>query len=102
MFGIFSGFGLGHAVAGSSQWPIWLVVDVALAAVWGGGAALGAPDRFHAALALTTVMERLFESIHAHDAATGRFGAARNEARELAAAIPVRDPATGPCALARL
>lgn len=96
VLGIVPGFGLGHVAARSSRWPAWLAVDLALAAVWGGGAALGAPDRFHAVLAGTTILERLFEGIDAYDAATGRFGAAQGEGSALAAARPVSDPAAGP------
>jgi hypothetical protein len=100
--GVFPGFGLGHVVARSSYWSTWLAVDLALAAVWLGGVPLDAGYRFNAALGLTTVVERLFEGIHAYHASSGRFGlSAPPGGAALAAAIPVHDPATGPYALAR-
>jgi hypothetical protein len=67
ILGIIPGFGIGHVLAGSDRWPIWLVADVVIAIVfwgpWGdGGFGLG----------LLVLVERIFEGLDAYGEARGR------------------------------
>ncbi len=75
ILGIIPGFGIGHVVAGSPTWILWLVIDVALLVLvgwgfwwgpiwWGGGlGGLGAA---------IFVVERILEGYFAYRAAGGR------------------------------
>jgi hypothetical protein len=70
VLGIIPGFGIGHVVAGSARWPIWLVADIVIAVVFWAGDAPGG-------LALLVLVERIFEGLDAYGEARGRsvFGA---------------------------
>jgi hypothetical protein len=73
VLGVIPGFGLGHVVAGSHDWPIWLVVDVVLFVVVGFGFWWG--PWWHGAEAvgvLLFLVERGFEGYFAYRAAGGR------------------------------
>ncbi len=75
ILGVIPGFGIGHVVAGSPAWILWLVVDVIIFVFvgwgfwwgpywWGGGlAGLGAA---------IFIVERLLEGYFAYRAAGGR------------------------------
>ena len=73
ILGIIPGFGIGHLVANSPRWTTWLVVDVALVAVWVIGSALDAGDPLGTLFFVAVVVERVFEGIDAFRAAGGRF-----------------------------
>ncbi len=90
VLGIIPGFGLGHVIAGSPDWPIWLAVDVVLFVFvgfvfwWGPG-----PDGLGVLLFL---VERFFEGYFAYRAAGGRPIASLDaipEGGALASAAPV-------------
>ena len=97
ILGIIPGFGIGHAVAGSPAWILWLVVDIILLVVlgfgfwwgpywWGGGlGGLGAA---------IFVVERVLEGYFAYRAAGGRaIAALLPEAPGLAMAPALRGTA---------
>lgn len=95
VLGIIPGFGLGHLVANSPRWTTWLVVDIALLAVWVIVASVDTPAALDAVVAVGSVVERIFEGIDAYRAAGGRgLGAAESPGQptRLAYALPVRDP----------
>ncbi len=73
VLGIIPGFGLGHVVAGSPNWPIWLIVDVVLFVFVGFGFWWG--PWWHGAEGvgvLIFLVERIFEGYFAYRAAGGR------------------------------
>jgi hypothetical protein len=72
VLGIIPGFGIGHLLAGSDRWVIWLVVDIAIAVVFWGPFWYW-PDRpgYFPALSLLVLVERIFEGILAYQAAGG-------------------------------
>jgi hypothetical protein len=70
ILGIIPGFGIGHLVAGSDQWPIWLIVDIVIFVVWPGGFFFTG-DRAYSFLGLLVLVERVFEGISAYQAAGG-------------------------------
>jgi hypothetical protein len=73
VLGIIPGFGIGHYLAGSDRWVIWLVVDIAIAVVFWGPLWYwpGHPGYFPLFNVLVLV-ERVFEGILAYQAAGGR------------------------------
>jgi hypothetical protein len=73
ILGIIPGFGIGHLVANSPRWTTWLVVDLALVAVWVVGSALDAGDPLGTLFLVAVVVERVFEGIDAFRAAGGRL-----------------------------
>ncbi len=73
ILGIFPGFGIGHIVAGSPSWPIWLVVDLVIFVVlgfgwWGPGWSGGA----YALVWILVIVERVFEGLDAYRQSGGR------------------------------
>jgi hypothetical protein len=70
ILGIIPGFGIGHLVAGSSQWTIWLIVDIIIFVVWPGGFFFTG-DRTYSFLGLLVLVERIIEGISAYQAAGG-------------------------------
>jgi hypothetical protein len=70
VLGIIPGFGLGHYLAGSRQWPIWLIADLVIFVVWPGGFAFTSSSGY-ALLGLLVLGERIFEGISAYQAAGG-------------------------------
>lgn len=72
VLGIIPGFGLGHLLAGSDRWVVWLVVDIVIAVVFWGPFWYW-PDRpgYFPALSLLVLVERIFEGILAYQAAGG-------------------------------
>jgi hypothetical protein len=87
VLGIIPGFGLGHLLAGSDRWVLWLVVDIVIAAVFWGPFWYW-PDHpgYFPALSLLVVVERIFEGVLAYRAAGG--GPVFRMDRGLAAALP--------------
>jgi hypothetical protein len=96
VLGIVPGFGIGHVLAGSGDWPIWLAVDATLLLVL--VVADGAAETL---IFVLTVAERVLEGIDAyrqaqgqrglfasHDAAPARLAAVPTGARNLAATAP--------------
>ncbi len=77
VLGILPGFGIGHAVAGSHWWPLWLVIDLVLLVALGVGIfGPGWPGGYYALGVVVWLVERLFEGLHAHSQALGRRGLA--------------------------
>ncbi len=70
ILGIIPGFGIGHLLAGSPQWPIWLIADIVIFIVWPGGFFFTG-DRTYSFLGLLVLVERIFEGISAYQAAGG-------------------------------
>lgn len=72
VLGIIPGFGIGHLLAGSDRWVLWLVVDIVIA-VFFWGPFWYWPDRpgYFPALSLLVVVERVVEGILAYQAAGG-------------------------------
>ncbi|HSB19573.1 MAG TPA: hypothetical protein VLD85_06140 [Anaeromyxobacteraceae bacterium] len=72
VLGIIPGFGIGHLLAGSDRWVVWLVVDVVIAAVFWGPFWYW-PDHpgYFPALSLLVLVERIFEGVLAYQAAGG-------------------------------
>jgi hypothetical protein len=87
ILGIIPGFGLGHLLAGSEQWVIWLIADIVIFLVWPGGFFF-VSDRGNAYgfLGLLVLVERIFEGISAYQAAGG--GPILRSERGFAAALP--------------
>jgi hypothetical protein len=85
VLGVLPGFGIGHVLAGSSAWPIWMVVDVALLA----GVVVADGDA-ETILILGTIAERVLEGIDAYRQAQGQRGlfGARGAGPPALAAIP--------------
>jgi hypothetical protein len=71
ILGIIPGFGLGHYLAGSDQWPIWLIADLVIFVVWPGGFFI-TNDRTYAFLGLLVLVERVIQGITAYEAAGGK------------------------------
>lgn len=92
ILGIIPGFGIGHLLAGSDRWVVWLVVDI-LIAVFFWGPFWYWPDRpgYFPALSLLVVVERVVEGILAYQAAGG--GPVFRMDRGLADARPPPAPA---------
>lgn len=92
VLGIIPGFGIGHLLAGSDRWVVWLVVDVIIA-VFFWGPFWYWPDRpgYFPALSLLVVVERVVEGILAYQAAGG--GPVFRMDRGLAGARPGPSPA---------
>jgi hypothetical protein len=93
ILGIIPGFGLGHLVANSPRWTTWLVVDVALLAVWIVGSTLDVGDPLNALFFVALVVERVFQGVDAFRAAGGHLADAGTSPPAWALARPVRDPA---------
>jgi hypothetical protein len=70
ILGIIPGFGIGHLVAGSSQWTLWLIADIVIFLVWPGGF-LFTHDGAYGFLGLLVLVERIIEGISAYQAAGG-------------------------------
>jgi hypothetical protein len=70
ILGIIPGFGIGHLLAGSPQWTIWLIADIVIFIVWPGGFFV-TESRAYDFLGLLVLVERLFEGISAYQAAGG-------------------------------
>jgi hypothetical protein len=92
VLGIIPGFGIGHLVAGSDRWPIWLIADVVIAVVfWGpwGGDGFG-----RGGLGLLVLVERVFEGLDAYGEARGRsvFRAEARPRSPALAALPGAEP----------
>ncbi len=85
ILGIIPGFGIGHLVAGSDQWVIWLIADILIFVVWPGGFFITS-DRTYSFLGLLVLVERIFEGISAYQAAGG--GPVFRSERGLASAGP--------------
>jgi hypothetical protein len=98
ILGIIPGFGLGHLVANSPRWTTWLIVDIALLAVWIVGSSLDVGDPLGALFLVAVVVERVFEGIDAFKSAGGRMAMSGQSPPAWALARPVRDPAA--CAFA--
>ncbi len=94
VLGVIPGFGLGHIIAGSADWPIWLIVDVVLFVFVGFGFWWGSPW-WHGAEGvgvLLFLVERFFEGYFAYRAAGGRPVASLDaipESGALASSAPV-------------
>lgn len=75
ILGIIPGFGVGHLLAGSPRWVVWLVVDVVIAVVFWGPFWYW-PDHpgYFPALSLLVLVERIFEGVLAYQAAGGGYG----------------------------
>jgi hypothetical protein len=72
VLGIIPGFGIGHLLAHSRQWVVWLVVDIAIAVLfWGPYWYWPDHPRFFPVLNLLVLVERIFEGISAYQAAGG-------------------------------
>jgi hypothetical protein len=72
ILGIIPGFGLGHLLAGSEQWVIWLIADIVIFAVWPGGFFFfDGHGAGYGLLGLLVLVERIFEGISAYQAAGG-------------------------------
>ncbi len=94
ILGIFPGFGLGHYLAGSSQWTTWLVIDIALLAAAIVVSVLDVPVL--TALAwIAWIVEHVFQGIDAYQKAGGRLSAADAPAPESLALAPA-PPGPGP------
>ncbi|HET9598529.1 MAG TPA: hypothetical protein VFP65_23285 [Anaeromyxobacteraceae bacterium] len=94
ILGFIPGFGIGHLLAHSPQWPIWLVVDVLLAAfVWGPFFYWDTRPSYFPIFAVVVVLERIFEGLSAYKAAGGspllREGPGWNALSPTAVALPV-------------
>lgn len=72
VLGIFPGFGIGHLLAGSDRWVVWLVVDIAIAALFWGPLYYW-PDHpgYFPLLNLLVLAERIAQGILAYEAAGG-------------------------------
>jgi len=97
VLGIIPGFGLGHYVAGSSQWTRWLIIDVLLLA---GAIVLTAADigALTALVWLAVVVERVIEGIDAYRAAGGKSVAGPSRERGRVALAPPAGGLDGPVA----
>jgi len=72
VLGIIPGFGIGHLLAGSDRWVVWLVVDIVIAAVfWGPFWYWPGHPGYFPALSLLVLVERIFEGLFAYEAAGG-------------------------------
>jgi len=72
VLGIIPGFGIGHLLAHSRQWVVWLVVDIAIAVLfWGPYWYWPDHPRYFPVLNLLVLVERIFEGISAFQAAGG-------------------------------
>lgn len=72
ILGIIPGFGIGHLLAGSDRWVVWLVVDIVIAVVfWGPFWYWPGHPGYFPALSLLVLVERIFEGIFAYEAAGG-------------------------------
>jgi hypothetical protein len=72
VLGIIPGFGVGHLLARSHNWPVWLVVDVVIAVVfWGPYWYWPGHPGYFPALNLLVLVERLVEGFSAYQAAGG-------------------------------
>jgi hypothetical protein len=72
ILGIIPGFGIGHLLAGSPDWTIWLVADILIAVfVWGPFVYWNDRPGFFPLLSLLVVVERVFEGLSAYQAAGG-------------------------------
>jgi hypothetical protein len=71
ILGIIPGFGIGHLLAGSDQWVIWLIADIVIFAVWPGGFLFADGHGAYNFLGLLVLVERIFEGISAYQAAGG-------------------------------
>jgi len=72
VLGIIPGFGIGHLLAQSRHWVVWLVVDIVIAVLFWGPYWYW-PDHpgFFPVLNLLVLVERIFEGISAYQAAGG-------------------------------
>jgi hypothetical protein len=86
ILGIIPGFGLGHLLAGSEQWVIWLIADIVIFLVWPGGFFFADGHGAYNFLGLLVLVERIFEGISAYQAAGG--GPILRSERGFAAALP--------------
>jgi len=99
ILGFFPGFGLGHLVVDSPRFTLWLVVDVALAAVWyfgvWGSPYWLEPGPGRGLVGLAIFVERIVEGLDAYRSAGGRgLGTLPPGGQgRLAEAVPVADPA---------
>jgi len=99
VLGIFPGFGIGHLVARSSWWPLWLVIDLVLLVVLGVGIfGPGWPGGYYALGVVVWLVERLFEGLHAHAQALGRRGLAELDALPESPAVASAAAPWGPLA----
>ena len=71
ILGIIPGFGIGHLVAGSDQWVIWLIADIVIFAIWPGGLFFIDNHGAYNFLGLLVLVERIFEGLSAYQAAGG-------------------------------
>lgn len=72
VLGIIPGFGLGHLLAHSHNWAVWLVVDVVIAVVfWGPYWYWPGHPGYFPALNLLVLVERIIEGASAYQAAGG-------------------------------
>ena len=73
ILGIIPGFGIGHLIAGSRDWVIWLIADIVIALVaWGPFVYWrNRPDYYVPFLSLLVIVERIFEGLSAYQAAGG-------------------------------
>ncbi len=100
ILGIIPGFGLGHLIAESPRFVMWLVIDVVLLAVGGfgfWGPHYLDPYPLGGVFGLLVLVERVIEGIDAFHQAGGSFadlGPPLDDVRvALNVARPVRDPA---------
>jgi hypothetical protein len=104
ILGMIPGFGIGHLIANSPRWTTWLVVDIALLAVWVISSAFEPLDDgpFNTLLFVVVVVERVFQGIDAFKAAGGRLALDGSQGTPAYAfARPVADRAAGRFAAAR-
>jgi hypothetical protein len=72
ILGIIPGFGIGHLLAGSDRWVLWLVVDIVIAVVfWGPFWYWPGHPGYFPALSLLVLVERIVEGVLAYQAAGG-------------------------------
>jgi hypothetical protein len=72
VLGIIPGFGVGHLLAHSRNWVIWLVVDIVVAVVfWGPYWYWPGHPGYFPVLNLLVLVERIFEGVSAYQAAGG-------------------------------
>ncbi len=96
ILGIIPGFGIGHLLAGSPQWTLWLVADILIAVVaWGPFFYWSDRPGYFPLFSLLVLVERIFEGISAYQAAGGgpifrsERGFAAREVAPVDLALPV-------------
>jgi len=97
VLGILPGFGIGHVVAGSHWWPLWLAIDLVLLVALGVGIfGPGWAGGWYALGVVVWLVERLFEGLHAHSQALGRRGLAGLDALPESPAVASAAASWGP------